>query len=273
MLRFGAMNNPSKNSRDEVLSIARDGFEFCDFTYEAPNGIITNVIARELKRYITKQMGFADFRFVGHTFYDLKIATEFEATFAGSFEVFKDSINLLSSLDVPTVTIHFDNGTQFISRETKIRCHIDMLAKLVYYFSIAKIKTQIIMENSPFGSDQASIFKEILDDVPEVGLHIDFAHALITGGLDEVDAFLKLGENGRLKHVHISDNDGKSDQHLPVNVPHKTRHPWKGIIDRLKGMGYGTEGFGDTITLEIFSEDHWNRIHSREIIREFWENS
>lgn len=273
MLRFGAMNNPSKDATQEVLSIAQDGFDYCDFTYEGPEGILTTLKAYELKKIVTKRMGFVNFKFLGHTFYDLKIATEFEATFDGSYKVFIDSIKLLSYLGSPTITIHFDNGTQFVNRDNKIRCHIDMLLKLINYTTVAKIDSQIVLENSPFGNDQAAIFKEILVEVPKVGLHIDFAHALITGGMREVEAFLDLGIDGRLKHVHISDNDGKSDQHLPVGVPHKTQHPWGEIIRLLKLIGYGTEGFGNTITLEIFSDDHWNRVHSRELIREMWENA
>jgi|GEM_PF-245909 len=270
---FGAMNHPGKPAKDEVLSIAADGFDYCDFTYEGPGGIITIAQAKEMRQFVCTQMGYSNFSFLGHTFFDLKYASEFPSTFDGSVEVFKDAINLLSYLNAPTITIHYDYGTPFIEEKVLIESHVRLFETLYEYMKKAHIPMKLVMENSPIGKDQVKNFKTIFEYAPYVGLHLDIAHALITGGMDEVANFLEMGQNNRLLHVHISDNNGKADEHLPIGVPHKTRHPWPEIMKLVKKSGYGTGSHNRTITLEIFSEDHWNRIHSLDIIRELWEKA
>lgn len=266
---FGAMNHPGKPAKDEVLSIAKDGFDYCDFTYEGKARLSQMSLENILKHM--KDSDYQNFGFVGHTAYYLPIAMDFDEVVDGSIWVFRKAIDRMLSLGIEKVTIHHDPGITFMSREERIKRHIYVFNSLISYFRQADV--QIMLENSPGLKNQAGEIAEILCAVPQVGLHLDIAHALVTGGMDEFKAFLKIGENGRLKHVHISDNNGEKDDHSPVGVPHKVRHDWPQIIQLLKQSGYGTANGNNTITLEIFSEDHWNRIHSRDIIRELWENA
>jgi len=269
---FGAMNHPDRNPIDEVISIANDGFDFCDFTHETKGQIGTST-AEEIKRIIHDEKGFKDFQFVGHTAYYIPIAIEFPRIINAGVEQFKESIAVMLNLDIHKATIHYDWGKGFMSKAERIRCHQYAMGQLTKIFPYRTWQTDIILENTPVGENQAAEFKEVLAEVPELGLHLDIAHALITGGMKEVEAFLELGLNGRLKHIHISDNNGKADDHLPVQVPHKTKHPWPEIMKMVKQCGYGTTDRNNTVTLEIHSDDHWNRVHSRDIIRELWEKA
>ena len=51
----------------------------------------------------------------------------------------------------------------------------------------------------------------------------------------------------RIDHIHISDNLGEEDNHLPVGAGTVNFHE---IVKALKGIGYAK-----TITLEVFSKD------------------
>lgn len=51
----------------------------------------------------------------------------------------------------------------------------------------------------------------------------------------------------RIDHIHISDNLGGADNHLPVGAGSVNFHE---IVQALKGIGYD-----ETITLEVFSKD------------------
>lgn len=270
---LGAMNHPDRDPMNEVLAIVREGFDYCDFTIEPPKANITGTMAMEIKQMVTKLKDLTDFGFVGHTAYYLQIAIEFPMVLNTSIQIFRQSIDVLSNMGIKKATIHFDNILPFTSCKVRIISHIYALMQLLKFFPPKKTGIILLLENSPFGANQAAEFKEILAAVPDIGLHLDIAHALVTGGMREVEAFLELGQNGRLKHVHISDNNGQKDEHLPVGVPHKKPHDWPQIIKLLKASGYGTSDDNNTITLEVFSDDHFNRVHSRDLIREMWENA
>ena len=62
---------------------------------------------------------------------------------------------------------------------------------------------------------------------------------------DGVDFCTHLG--GHIKHVHVSDNRGTNDDHLPLGVGNID---WKEAISALKSTGYD-----GTITLEVFCDD------------------
>ncbi|MBW1946273.1 MAG: sugar phosphate isomerase/epimerase, partial [Deltaproteobacteria bacterium] len=59
-------------------------------------------------------------------------------------------------------------------------------------------------------------------------------------------AFLERWAN-RIEHVHLSENTGKADQHLPLGVG---TVPLEGIVRELKRTGYGGR-----FTVEVFSPD------------------
>ena len=61
---------------------------------------------------------------------------------------------------------------------------------------------------------------------------------------------------GRLGHVHISDNSGKRDDHLPVG---EGNFDFKRFVSELKKSGYD-----NTITLEIFTDNRADLVLSRQ---------
>ena len=94
----------------------------------------------------------------------------------------------------------------------------------------------IAVENMPevpkiFGKypqEMLQMVEEINRD--NVGLTLDIGHANTIGvGTEIMDDFLKMYK-GRISHVHLHDNMGKKDEHLPIG---KGNIDWKRVMDSL----------------------------------------
>ena len=92
----------------------------------------------------------------------------------------------------------------------------------------------IAVENMPqvpkiFGKypqEMIQMVEEVNRD--NIGLTLDIGHAN-TMGAGIMDDFLKMYKN-RISHVHLHDNMGKNDEHLPIG---KGNVDWKHVMDSL----------------------------------------
>ena len=118
----------------------------------------------------------------------------------------------------------------------------------------------------PFGgNNQLETICNLLDEVPLLAFHLDSGHAKLERGYDRWDEYIdRLGE--KLRHVHLSDNDGTADQHLPLGAVPRSRTNWGEHIRKLKASGYDA-----TITLEVFSPEKEHLLVSRDLLRSWWE--
>jgi sugar phosphate isomerase/epimerase len=98
-------------------------------------------------------------------------------------------------------------------------------------------------------------FEPIFTSFPDMKLVLDTGHANIgdKGGHRLLDFIHRYGP--RLGHLHVSDNNGQWDEHLPVG---HGNIGFKPMVRTLKQTGYD-----DTMTLEIFSPDRTNLVASR----------
>jgi len=83
--------------------------------------------------------------------------------------------------------------------------------------------------------------------VDGLGFHLDIGHAnLSSDGTNKTAEFVRRYKK-RLLHVHISDNKGFHDDHLPLGV---------GSVDWAKEIGVLLKAdYARTVTLEVFSTD------------------
>ena len=90
-------------------------------------------------------------------------------------------------------------------------------------------------------------FVEIFEMFPALKMTLDIGHANIgSKGGERVFGFIERFDD-RIEHIHVSDNFGKEDSHLPVGTG---TVDFPKIINAIKGIGYDK-----TITLEVFSRD------------------
>jgi len=71
---------------------------------------------------------------------------------------------------------------------------------------------------------------------------LDVAHANLRG---EVGEFMRRF-SGRIRHVHVSDNDGEADQHLPIG---DGGIDWETVMERLR-----RNGFSGWVVVESYGE-------------------
>jgi sugar phosphate isomerase/epimerase len=103
---------------------------------------------------------------------------------------------------------------------------------------------------------EPSHFTDILERFPDLKLTLDSGHANI-GSRNEQKIFEFIRQFGnRIGHVHLSDNLGHRDDHLPIG---NGTVNFQKIADALSECGYD-----DTLTLEIFSEDRRQLKSSRD---------
>jgi sugar phosphate isomerase/epimerase len=120
-----------------------------------------------------------------------------------------------------------------------------------------------MIENLPGSFNTARQLAELLDPIPELGLHLDIGHANLLVDHNTTDELLN-SYGKRLRHVHLHDNKGGSaDLHLPLGagtleIPHYIR-----ALQRL--------GYDETITLEVFTPERHYLAYSRDVLRRIWD--
>src|ERR671924_27624 len=97
---------------------------------------------------------------------------------------------------------------------------------------------------------------------PDVRFHLDVGHAHLAG---DTTGELLAAFGDRLAHVHVSDNFGVDDLHLPLGAGSIA---WRDVIDRLRGIGYD-----GTVTLEMHSPEPRHLEVSLRLWREWWRSA
>ena len=126
----------------------------------------------------------------------------------------------------------------------------------------------IVLEQVPFGgSKQLEVIEELLELVPLLRFHLDSGHAKLDRDHDRWNDYIDRLAS-KLAHVHLSDNDGTADQHLPLGAAPRSTTNWPKHIRKLKASGYDS-----TITLEVFAPEKEYLLLSRDLVRKWWEEA
>jgi sugar phosphate isomerase/epimerase len=103
---------------------------------------------------------------------------------------------------------------------------------------------------------------ELLDPLPELGLHLDVGHANLLVAQSTVGELL-AAYGTRLRHVHLHDNKGgAADLHLPLGTGSVDV---RSAVRTLQALGYD-----GTITLEVFTPDRHHLAYSRDRLQQIW---
>ena len=120
----------------------------------------------------------------------------------------------------------------------------------------------IILENAAEKGEIVKLkdFVYILNRVPNLKVHLDLGHAFLFGGMKNIEKWVTTFRE-KIAHVHMHDNHGKSDEHLPIG---KGKIDFLKVVKLLKKIDYDK-----TITLEVFTSKK-DAVKSREKIRKLW---
>jgi sugar phosphate isomerase/epimerase len=254
---IGAMNHPGMDVAQEIEWMADMGIEFLDLTLEPPRAGSWQINARQVREMIQRR----NLGVVGHTAYYLPLASPFEELRETAVEACRKCLNFFSEVGAKWMNIHPDSHAPLHSKKFLIEKNRQSLQELLEHAE--KLGMGVMVENIP-GRTFNSVHDlgALLDALPELGLHLDLGHCNLSPIPRNTETILSVfGE--RLKHVHLHDNKGGSeDLHLALgcgtmDIP--------GIVRSLKKCGYDS-----TITLEVFSPDRHYLEYSRNVLLKLW---
>lgn len=251
-MQIGMMNDPRRDPVAEARWAATNGLQFLDLTIEGelaePGGIDIAAI-----RAVLDETGMG---VVGHTAPYLPFAFPVERVRRAAVEEVASLLPLFVAAGAAKVNVHLSRGVSggqalAVAQNRKSFAELAEIA--------APHGIQIVVEHLPDAGTSVDDMYSVLDADPRLGFHLDVGHANVGG--DRLEPLLAaLGS--RIAHVHMSDNRGRHDDHMPLGA---------GWIDYPRAVRLlKATGYDGTITLEVFGSDRDYLLISVEKLRKWW---
>jgi sugar phosphate isomerase/epimerase len=258
-MKIGAMNHPARNPVEEIEWFGQNGFEFVDLTLEPPAADPADLDIQGVREALARQ----GLDVVAHAAYFIPISSPFASLRRAALEEFRRALEGAAQIGARMMTVHYRGIPPLFPPERCPEWHLDVLDTLCT--QAADTGVTILLENAPGLPGQIDHIATILEAIPGLGFHLDSGHTQVEGGTDMFEAYLERF-SARLMHVHLSENDGSRDQHLPLGAHPKVDVDWPARIARLKASGYD-----GTISLEVFAPERAYLVQSRDLVRGWWE--
>jgi len=257
-MKIGGMNNPRKNVIQEIKLLGEYGFDYVDLTIEYPEATPEKLRAqsKELKRALASyKLGL-----VGHMPWFLNIIHPYGSVRAAIISECDRIFEMCRELGIEHVTIHPD----FMKLKRENRELVDMTKESLAILSgnASKHGIKLCLENFEEEYFSLSNLKHILSEVEGLGFTLDVGHAFMK--VKKVDNIVSMVAELKeyITHVHMHDNNGVRDEHLPLGVG---AIEFPRILSALKAAGYDK-----TITLEVHAEDREYLDISRRKLLKMW---
>ena len=255
---IGTMNHPARDVLDEIEWMAAMGMEFVDLTLEPPAAASWRVNPHAIREALEKHR----MKVVGHTAYYLPMGSAFEEVRHASVCELRRCLEVFSIVGARWMNLHPDRHAPMHDRRFYIEQNIRTFEELLP--DARRLGVGLMIENLPGTYNSAPQLGELLDPLPELGLHLDIGHANLEVPYNMTEPIL-TAYGTRLRHVHLHDNrGGNADLHLPLGA---------GNIDVRKEIGALKRcGYDGPITLEVFTPDRQFLAYSRDVLRRIWDD-
>jgi sugar phosphate isomerase/epimerase len=265
-MRYGAMNFPIKPVCEEIERIAALGFDYLELALDAPMAhfSIVRAQARDIQRMLSRY----SLGLVCHMPTFVSTADLTESIRNASRKEVLSSLEAAAELGATKAVLHPSHvgGLGPLVMEQSRRYAMESLIQTVE--AARRLGLQICLENmSPkyLSLAEPEEFEEIFAALPDLWLTLDTGHAHIDDpSANRAWRFLaRYGE--RIGHVHVSDNRGRHDEHLPLGAGSVD------IVAVVEALHHA--GYDDTITLEIFTQAPGDLISSRAFLERLLQKS
>lgn len=250
------MNWPKLSVYDEIEWIGKNNFDFIDLTLEPPGAdpdkVNINKIKSLLKRY--------DLGIVGHTAWYPRTNSPIKESRQAALRYFLKCLKCFAKLKAKTMTVHAVRGIGEFGLDKQAEFFAEVLNPLCK--TAKSYNMHIVLENVQ-EENNLELVEKIMKKVPLLKFHLDIGHSNLSEG-NIIEDYLKKFSK-KLMHVHVSDNLGYEDQHLPLGVGNID---WPEMIRLLKKYHYN-----HTITIEVFSPDTDYRLISRNKLKKLWDEA
>lgn len=222
---------------DEYKKIASEykvGFEYDDFY--APDVINDDRKVREIiEKY--KKAGVPKHCTLHGAFFDLVAFSEDEEIRHIAYKRMRQSMEIAKEIGAYGVVFHTNVNPYLISdnyEKRVVEFSVEILEKLLNQYKDIDIYLENMFDATP---EILSGISERLKKYDNYGVCFDYAHAYIYGG--NIEKWVN-DLKPYIKHIHINDNDLKSDLHLALG---------EGKIDWYQFMNYYNKYFNDCTVL------------------------
>ncbi len=256
-MQYGAMNFPIKPVGRELEDIAALGFDYLELTMDPPQAHYTTI--RQQMNSILSTLNSHAMNVICHLPTFVSTADLTDSIREASLQEMYNSLEVAAELGAVKVVLHPGHigGLGIYVKETALAHVNESLAAIIN--RAQDLGLGVCLENM-FPRCRAFIepddFTEILQRFPKLKITLDTGHANIgsQGGQRIFNFIEQFGQ--RIGHLHVSDNFGERDDHIPVGAG---AIDFSKVINALKRCGYN-----DTATLEIFSENRREVQKSRD---------
>jgi len=237
-MKIGYPNHPRKDLLEEIAWIAESGFDFVDLCLEPDRAAIEQIDPPRVREALDA----TGLDVLGHLAWYLPIGSPMPQIRRAAVAAANDYLEVFAAIGMPAVTIHAHWPPGMFTIDEGIALQVESLRDLVA--AGANDGIRIMYEPIATEKDAPQNVARILNEVPELLCHLDMGHSNVCGRKPQT-AIRELAD--RLYHVHVHDNDGFSDLHLP---PGTGTIDWPEVFRAFKEVGYDS-----TLTLEVFSTD------------------
>lgn len=257
---FGAMNFPVTPVLDEIETFARLGFDYLELTMDPP--MAHHKVIAEQQTAIAESLKRHNLGLVCHLPTFLSTADLADKIRQASLEEMLQSLEVAARLGAKKVVLHPSmvfgmGGFVLDSVKEHALSFVSAMASAAQRLEIT-ICLENMMPRNMLGVEP-QYFDEIFSEFPSLALTLDTGHANMgdPDGHRLKQLVTRFGD--RLGHIHVSDNLGVYDDHLPVGSGTVN---FTALIRALKKSGYD-----ETVTLEIFVDNRQMLVDSRERIK------
>lgn len=257
-LKIGVMNDPRCSIYDEAAAIGQAGYDFLDLTLEGPAALDIDV------RRLADRCHYHGLAVVGHTDPCLPWAYPQRGLRKSCLDVLEQCARIFRGLEADVMNLHPCYTCPPAMKPDLVALNLSALPAIIEM--AVSHDLEVVFENFTAPFNRVAVFEILMAKVAGLKLHLDVGHANLGG--DGADIFCRQMGN-YIRHVHLSDNRGTADHHMPLGVGIIN---WQKAIEALKKTGYG-----GTVTLEVFCGDPLMRFKyleiSRELVQRLWENA
>jgi len=245
---YGATNFPIKPALEELETIAKLGFDYLELTMDAPEAHYT--VIRRIKDELVHALQSFHMRLICHLPTFVSTADLTDSLREVSLNEVLKSLEVAAELQTMKAVLHpslhrglsmfvIDQARQYALRS--LEAILDKAAELGVCICLENMFPQ---SNSLVNPED---FDEVFERFPQLRMTLDTGHAHIEDKVGtKIFDFIRRFPD-RIYHVHMHDNLGKDDNHLPIGAGNIE---FPKIVKALKEIGYD-----ETITLEVFSKD------------------
>ncbi|MFH1055368.1 MAG: sugar phosphate isomerase/epimerase [Candidatus Altiarchaeota archaeon] len=238
-MKVGAMNNPHKNLLEEAKMLKKYGLEYMELTIEAPEATPEKVAEKR------EQLLDVGLPLTGHMPWFFQITSPYKSIRNAMVCEAVRVIEAAAALNMPYVTVHPDFLKLHRKMEEIVPITVQSLIEIMD--SASEHGIQLCFENFERKHMPEDELAKIFDALPKLGFTLDVGHAFMGEAGTDYVAKLITRFSTRLRNVHIHDNFGVNDDHLPLGAG---KLDYKAAVKELKKAGYD-----GNLTLEIHSHD------------------